>query len=461
MGISVLEYSGLSTAAGIGVVDKIANATGVTGAAQTVASGPTGALSNNNTLVLGLYSDSGFGVSVTKDATYTQRVNNTPSGISDLLVEDKLVNTGQTANATVTTGSNTHWLMATIALKPASADGPPPPPQVPGAPTGVSASAGNQSATVSWTAPGDGGSPITSYTVTPYIGATAQTAKTVTGSPPATTTTVTGLTNGTAYTFKVSATNTVGTGAQSTASNAVTPSAVIPPAFVQQTSAQQLSVSAATGLSAQPAANVQTGDRLIVQTEMWSSAGATAATVTDSAGNTYTKLLAYKAPDKTEMSIWTAPVTAGGGTRPTITVKPTGQTSMGISVLEYSGLSTAAGAGAVDKIANATGVTGAAQTVASGPTLAVANNNTLVLGLYSDSGFGVPVTKDATYTQRVNNTPSGISDLLVEDKLIDAGQTANATVTTGANTHWLMATIAFKPAGAAFSAAKRASRAKG
>ncbi len=63
---------------------------------------------------------------------------------------------------------------------------------------------------MSWTAPSNGGSPITSYTVTPFIGATAQTPTTVTGNPPATSTTVTGLTNGTAYTFTVSATNAVG-----------------------------------------------------------------------------------------------------------------------------------------------------------------------------------------------------------------------------------------------------------
>ena len=55
----------------------------------------------------------------------------------------------------------------------------------------------------------DGGSPITGYTVTPYIGATAQTPVQVGAS--ATTTTVTGLTNGTGYTFKVTATNAVGT----------------------------------------------------------------------------------------------------------------------------------------------------------------------------------------------------------------------------------------------------------
>ena len=83
----------------------------------------------------------------------------------------------------------------------------------------MTATAGNASAAVSWTAPSDGGSPITGYTVTPYIGATAQTPTTVTGTPPATSTTVTGLTNGTAYTFKVTATNAVGTGPASAASN--------------------------------------------------------------------------------------------------------------------------------------------------------------------------------------------------------------------------------------------------
>jgi hypothetical protein len=61
--------------------------------------------------------------------------------------------------------------------------------------------------------------------VTPFIGATAQTPTTVSGSPPATSTTVSGLTNGTAYTFKVSATNAVGTGPASAASNTVTPAA--------------------------------------------------------------------------------------------------------------------------------------------------------------------------------------------------------------------------------------------
>ena len=102
-------------------------------------------------------------------------------------------------------------------------------PTAPLAPTGVVASAGNASASVSWTAPANGGSPITSYTVTPFVGSTPQTPVTVSGNPPATSVTVGGLTNGTAYTFTVAATNAIGTGAPSAASSAVTPGTASPP----------------------------------------------------------------------------------------------------------------------------------------------------------------------------------------------------------------------------------------
>jgi len=90
-------------------------------------------------------------------------------------------------------------------------------PTAPGAPTGVAATAGNASASVSFTAPAsDGGATITDYTVTSSPGGFT---KTGTASP----LTVTGLSNGTSYTFTVVATNSVGNSPASSASNAVTP----------------------------------------------------------------------------------------------------------------------------------------------------------------------------------------------------------------------------------------------
>jgi len=95
---------------------------------------------------------------------------------------------------------------------------------VPGAPTDVAATSGDDAAsTVSWVAPADdGGSPITGYVVTPYIGTDAADPVAV-DDPTATAHTVTGLTNGTAYTFTVAAVNAAGEGPESEPSEPATP----------------------------------------------------------------------------------------------------------------------------------------------------------------------------------------------------------------------------------------------
>jgi probable HAF family extracellular repeat protein len=103
-----------------------------------------------------------------------------------------------------TTGNEEH---ATMWLKPTA----------PSAPRAVSALPGDGQATVSFTAPvSDGGTAITYFTVTASPGGHSASGV---GSP----ITVFGLTNGTTYTFRVTASSAVGTGPASESSNAVVP----------------------------------------------------------------------------------------------------------------------------------------------------------------------------------------------------------------------------------------------
>jgi Ca2+-binding RTX toxin-like protein len=103
----------------------------------------------------------------------------------------------------------------------------------PAAPTGVSATAGNGGATVTWAAPpANGGTGITGYEIVVNNGTTQTT---VTGIPStARSHTVTGLANGTAYTFQVRAINQFGAGALSAPSNPVTPQAPAGPTITAQ-----------------------------------------------------------------------------------------------------------------------------------------------------------------------------------------------------------------------------------
>ena len=89
----------------------------------------------------------------------------------------------------------------------------------PGAPSGLAATAGDAQVSLSWNAPAsDGGAAITGYRVYQGTGQTA--VASVTG----TSATVTGLTNGTRYSFKVTAVNKAGEGPASGAASA-TPTA--------------------------------------------------------------------------------------------------------------------------------------------------------------------------------------------------------------------------------------------
>ncbi len=87
------------------------------------------------------------------------------------------------------------------------------PPSAPSAVSNVRATAGNQSVVLSWNAPAfNGGSPVTDYIIETATGNSSSWTVFNDGVSTAATATVTGLVNGTAYAFRVTPVNSVGSG---------------------------------------------------------------------------------------------------------------------------------------------------------------------------------------------------------------------------------------------------------
>jgi hypothetical protein len=92
---------------------------------------------------------------------------------------------------------------------------------VPGAPRSLVATSADASVVLTWSAPSsDGGSAVTDYVVQYATSASGPFSTFVDGTSPPTTATVTGLTNGTAYVFRVAASNAAGTGTTSALASA-------------------------------------------------------------------------------------------------------------------------------------------------------------------------------------------------------------------------------------------------
>ena len=151
--------------------------------------------------------------SVADDVTYGGAGWPVPTSGQSLELQDLAADNNVGANWALSTGSGTPGAVGAPAIT------------APGAPTIGTATLGNGSATVRWTAPADnGGSAVTGYSVKVLNAAEQQVGALRPAGAGATSLVVTGLTNGTAYHFQVAAINSAGTGAFSASSNAVTPS---------------------------------------------------------------------------------------------------------------------------------------------------------------------------------------------------------------------------------------------
>lgn len=172
-------------------------------ATQTITFANPGAQNFGTTPTLTATADSGLTVDFTSTTTSVCTI--TSGGeLTFVATGTCTIHADQAGNASYTAASTVSRSFSVVAV-------------APGAPTSATASEGDGEATVTFNAPAfTGGAAITGYTVTSSPGG-------ITGTGASSPITVTGLTNGVAYTFRVTATNSAGTGPSSSVSNSVTP----------------------------------------------------------------------------------------------------------------------------------------------------------------------------------------------------------------------------------------------
>ena len=222
--------------------------------------------------------------------------------------------------------------------------------EAPLAPTIGTATAGNASASVAFTAPNNTGRPaITGYTATSSPGG-------LTGTGASSPITVSGLANGTPYTFTVTATNDEGTGPPSAASNSVTPSSGnVAPSIITQPSSTSVTAPTAgvftAAASGTPTPTVQ-WQRNPGGTGSWANvSGATSTTLTTGAtsvsGGSWNsgdqvRAVFTNSEGSATSSAATLTVSAAG-TAPTITVQPASQTVTAGATATFSVTATGSG----------------------------------------------------------------------------------------------------------------------
>lgn len=286
------------------------------------------------------------------------------------------------------------------------------------APTVGTISAGDGTVTVPFTLNGDGGAAITGVTATVTPGGQSATGTT---SP----LTITGVANGTAVTAKVKATNSVGTGPESAASNSVTPSAsvtvsgvtVAPSApTVNGGATQQFSATVnGTGSVPQGVTWTMTGAGTISASGLYtapastSSAQSATITATSTHDNTKSGSTTVTVPATVAVTVSgvavspSAPTVAGGATQQfTVTVSGTGTVPQGVTwaatlgTITTSGLYTAPASTAAAQSATIT-ATSTHDTSKSGT--ATVTVPAVVVQVY-------PVDRALKYADRVKDTTS-------------------------------------------------------
>ena len=323
-----------------------------------------------------------------------------------------------------------------------------PSPTLPPAPTGLTATGGNQQVSLNWTASAS----ATSYTVfgaTTNGGPYSQIASGIT----ATSYLNTGLTNGTTYYYVVTAVNSTGSSGNSNQASA-TPQLSLPApgiTFIKETGKKRTNTAASVNGSFSTLPSI--GNNIVVVAWAWVnvSSGVTLS-ASDNQGHTYTKSVekAYPVASGTIVaSIFVARVTASSGTF-TVTVRAVGGTSRQVvfDAREYSGMLDPT---PTDKTSSSQGTANNVDTLA---TTITAEANELVVAV------GVDSTGSSSTTWTINQPGSNPTNFVsiasesddnnymagnaVEVVASSAGAVRHIWTTTPATTDWAAVIASFR-----------------
>ena len=177
-----------------------------------------------------------------------------------------------------------------------------------------------------------------------------------------------------------------------------------------------------------PGANITLGNRMVLVASWYDPTGPP--TISDAAGNVWTTDATVNASSIEGITIWSAPITAGGGTAPVITVLGSGSSDFALTYAEYSGI------GAVN-VAAANTAAGTSATTSS--TAATAAANELVISGVGNIGQSNTLTDTSgdTTLGLVQNTAT--AGLLAVERTGGAVGTQASTFTQGSSVTYFAA----------------------
>lgn len=250
--------------------------------------------------------------------------------------------------------------------------------------------------------------------------------------------------------------NTIGLAYWTEGSNLVAATfvAVTPDPVWFQTAQVSSSVSQSS-LGVAFASNLTAGNRIIVGISIFGNSGAVISSITDSAGNTYAKdSPACVLSDGSDVSVWSAPIVFGAGTKPTVTAHASlASFKWALYINEYNVSQATSAYLDGTKVNNVAAITSPATSGASTP--APGATGELAFGLFGDTNAQTTISASSGWTLRgtaIADPTGTTAEAAIADQATTAGTGSNASfviTNTGAAAGVIVVVYKLAPGGIA------------